>query len=100
GFNLGLAFQIIDDILDLTADEKQLGKTAGIDLEQGRGIAAVGDVSEVDPIAAIKHKALSGNAITEGRQQAEMLSQMAIQELDILPDSAEKDELIELARYV
>jgi octaprenyl-diphosphate synthase len=100
GFNLGLAFQIIDDILDLTADEKQLGKTAGIDLEQGRGIAAIGDDGEDDPVAAIKHKALSGNAIAEGRQQAEMLSQMAIQELDVLSDSPEKDELIELARYV
>ena len=29
-----------------------------------------------------------------------MLSQMAIQELDALPDSPEKEELIELARYV
>lgn len=100
GFNLGMAFQIIDDILDLTADEQQLGKTAGIDLEQGRGIAAVDDVAIPDPIAAIKHKALSGSAISEGRQQAEMLSQMAIQELDVLPDSPEKDELIDLARYV
>lgn len=96
GFNVGLAFQIVDDILDLTADEAQLGKTAGIDLEQGRGIAAV----ENDPIAAIKSKAMSGSAISEGRKQAEMLSEAAIQELEVLPDSPEKDELIDLARYV
>lgn len=29
--NIGLAFQIIDDILDLTATTEQLGKTAGKD---------------------------------------------------------------------
>lgn len=99
GFNVGLAFQIIDDILDLTADEATLGKTAGIDLEQGRGIAAV-EANPHDPVAAIKAKALAGNAVAEGRMQAQMLSQMAIQALDVLPSSPEKDELIELARYV
>jgi len=31
GFNLGLAFQVIDDILDCTADEKLLGKPVGSD---------------------------------------------------------------------
>lgn len=31
--NIGLAFQIIDDILDITATKEQLGKTAGKDLE-------------------------------------------------------------------
>lgn len=31
--NIGLAFQIIDDILDITATQEQLGKTAGKDLQ-------------------------------------------------------------------
>jgi geranylgeranyl diphosphate synthase type II len=32
-YNIGLAFQIIDDILDITATQAELGKTAGKDLE-------------------------------------------------------------------
>ena len=35
GENIGMAFQIVDDILDFTADEAELGKPAGSDLMQG-----------------------------------------------------------------
>ena len=35
GYNLGVAFQIMDDILDFTSDEKSLGKPVGSDLAQG-----------------------------------------------------------------
>lgn len=35
GHNLGMCFQIIDDILDFTADEKTLGKPADSDFSQG-----------------------------------------------------------------
>jgi geranylgeranyl pyrophosphate synthase len=35
GLEFGLAFQITDDVLDLTMDEAQLGKSAGSDLRQG-----------------------------------------------------------------
>ena len=36
GEDLGLAFQIVDDVLDVTATTDQLGKTAGRDVELGK----------------------------------------------------------------
>ncbi|MEO6708028.1 MAG: polyprenyl synthetase family protein [Planctomycetota bacterium] len=36
GWELGLSFQIVDDCLDLTADEAELGKSAGTDVADGK----------------------------------------------------------------
>jgi len=36
GFNLGVAFQLVDDLLDYTADENALGKPVGGDLREGK----------------------------------------------------------------
>jgi octaprenyl-diphosphate synthase len=36
GIELGTAFQLADDLLDITGDDKQLGKTAGSDLLEGK----------------------------------------------------------------
>jgi geranylgeranyl pyrophosphate synthase len=114
-YNVGLAFQIVDDILDLTVDTNQLGKTSGIDLAQGRGLAvayaangqgsngvAVAEetVTDADPMKAIKQKMLQGDAVDKGRLQAQQLSQLAISYLEILPPSASKDELVNLAYMV
>ncbi|HVJ07949.1 MAG TPA: polyprenyl synthetase family protein [Acidisarcina sp.] len=41
GRNLGLAFQIVDDVLDLTASEKVLGKPVASDLREGKATLAV-----------------------------------------------------------
>ncbi|MBO9308666.1 MAG: polyprenyl synthetase family protein [Chloroflexi bacterium] len=109
GFNLGLAFQIVDDILDLIADSQKLGKTAGIDVAQGKGfaVAVVGNgahsavvVAEEpaeDPAKALKRKLLEGSYIEEGWQQARQLAAIAKRQLDCLPPSAARDELLRLA---
>jgi octaprenyl-diphosphate synthase len=36
GFNLGVAFQLVDDLLDYTADQTALGKPIGGDLREGK----------------------------------------------------------------
>jgi geranylgeranyl pyrophosphate synthase len=110
GYNTGLAFQITDDILDLTADSAQLGKTAGIDLAQGRGlavaynngngVAVAEDVQAADPMVTIKQKLLQGDVIDEGRIHARHLVEEAIRLLEVLPESAARNGLAELARQI
>ncbi len=41
GYNLGMAFQIADDVLDYTADQDRLGKTVGDDFREGKLTAPV-----------------------------------------------------------
>ncbi len=96
GYNIGLAFQIIDDILDLTADEKKIGKTAGLDVAQGKGLASVQD----DPMNNVKQKLLEGDRISKAKIQAQTLVESAIAYLDVLPKTKYKQELISLGLYL
>jgi octaprenyl-diphosphate synthase len=41
GESLGIAFQIIDDILDITGDESEVGKSLGLDVQKGKPTLAV-----------------------------------------------------------
>lgn len=113
GYNIGLAFQIVDDILDLIGDTEQLGKTAGIDIAQGKGVAtaygtngtghnsavAVAEESE-DLLTSIKRKLLEGDTIGKAQAQARILAQQAIEHIQILPSSSAKGQLIEMANQV
>jgi len=40
GFNIGMAFQVVDDLLDVEGDEGLTGKPVGIDLRDGNLAAA------------------------------------------------------------
>ena len=69
GWHLGLAFQIVDDILDATADTATLGKTAGKDARAGKttyvklhGLAASRRFAQEHSDAALAAlESLSGN---------------------------------------
>lgn len=123
-FNLGLAFQITDDVLDLIADPATLGKNAGIDLGQGRGIAAVQEGNHKGnntPPAAVAHAPDSvhtpstapapfkdtiqpelnlEDAVARGRKKAQELARLARESLHPLPASAARDALRDLARQI
>ncbi|MCX5890639.1 MAG: polyprenyl synthetase family protein [Deltaproteobacteria bacterium] len=50
GLNLGITFQLVDDILDYTGDQKQLGKEVGADLREGRiTLPMIHALSQADP---------------------------------------------------
>jgi len=79
GAKLGLVFQIVDDILDVTASSETLGKTAGKD----------------EKAQKVTYPALYG--IDVSRQKARELVDAALS--DINGFGAEADTLRELARY-
>ncbi|HEY6337200.1 MAG TPA: farnesyl diphosphate synthase [Candidatus Sulfotelmatobacter sp.] len=80
GKSIGLAFQIVDDILDVTQTSQQLGKTAGKDT------------------AAEKATYPSLFGIEESERRADALVTQAFAELDSFGERAET--LKELARYL
>ncbi len=78
GYYVGLAFQVIDDILDVTQTTEQLGKTAGKDvaaqkatypsivgLEKSRGIAKRLTAKAFEALSPFKGKAVALEALAE-----------------------------------
>ena len=90
GKHLGLAFQIVDDILDITSSTSQLGKPSGLDLQNGNLTAPVLFALEENPLIyklicrEFKNKNDIRSAIslikkTNGIQKAKDLAQEHIQ---------------------
>ncbi|MFP4253687.1 MAG: solanesyl diphosphate synthase [Halothece sp.] len=116
GRNLGLAFQIVDDILDFTASSEVLGKPAGSDLKSGNLTAPVLYALEEKPeLKDLIENEFTGegeleNAIalvkeTQGidrtRELASHHSQLAVEYLDqAVKESPSSQALRDLADYI
>lgn len=108
----GMAFQIADDLIDLTGSEKVSGKTAMRDLSEGvitlPTILAIRDVKHGNKIRGLIKRGASLEEVRELIMQTDAIEdckliiqdyvEEAIDCLGILPDSGYKDSLIALAR--
>jgi len=116
----GLAFQIVDDILGLTADEKTLGKPVGSDIREGKStilmIHALAHANSnqrqqilstlnnreasTDQIAKVIHTIKSLRSIEYANKKAETFTNKAKSQLTIFPSSQSKNILIDLCDYI
>jgi geranylgeranyl pyrophosphate synthase len=109
--NLGLTFQIVDDVLDIMGDPETMGKPTGNDLIQGAGAivaqngkklanqTAVAEAPE-DPMQAMMARLRESGAVEVAKMQAYEMARRARQALDQLPDSPARDELESLVDMV
>jgi octaprenyl-diphosphate synthase len=120
GEALGMAFQIVDDLLDYTADAAVLGKPSGSDLREHkvtlplihalprmsdaerRGVAALLRSAEPNEgqIAEVIGAVARVGGLDYARERAQRLGQQADAELDCLPSSPARDALRASITYV
>jgi heptaprenyl diphosphate synthase/octaprenyl-diphosphate synthase len=116
GFELGVAFQIVDDVLDFTGDEETLGKPAGNDLRQGTitlpliyavgkggsprllAIAERGAHSDAEVSAAIAEVTAAGG-VDAAMAEARRTVGAAIGHLAEFPASPAHRALVEVAQF-
>jgi octaprenyl-diphosphate synthase len=117
GMHLGTAFQLVDDVLDYSADETQTGKHLGDDLAEGkptlpliyamqhgtiaqnalvRGAIETGDVEKFTEVLEIIH---ATGALQHTRQVAMRETELACAALAELPDTPHKQCLLDLAHF-
>ncbi|MDO8263248.1 MAG: octaprenyl diphosphate synthase [Gallionella sp.] len=117
GMHLGTAFQLLDDVLDYSADEQQTGKHLGDDLTEGkptlpliyamqhgtpeqaavvRGAIEQGDVGKFAEVLQIIHDT---GALDFTRQQALSEAELACAAIAALAGSKYKQSLLELAHF-
>ena len=121
GNGLGLAFQVVDDLLDYLGDSSKTGKAVGNDFVEGKMtlplIHALNEAPEkeknvlldllarppeeraahIDQARAFIEKY---QGFSYSRDMAQTLVETAVEALDIFPDSQAKDILMALSQYV
>ena len=118
GYNLGMAFQIVDDILDFTGDEAELGKPIGGDLRQGVITLPVLYFLEENPdwgsvemilrggeereehIHSLVTRIKGSGAIRSSQAEAQGFTEKAKEALSVLPVNEYRQVMLELADYL
>ena len=120
GKNIGIAFQMRDDIFDYSSDSEHIGKPVGNDIREKKItlplIFALNNASKYEQneilkliqkrnIIDVEIKQIIDFAISKGgieytTNKANEYSQNAINCLDFLPDSEQKTYLIDFAKFV
>ena len=117
GLELGIAFQITDDVLDITGSEKRMGKTLGRDLEKSKLTLPVihcltranDDLrKELNLLLAgsnpdrtrLRHLLETTDSITYSLDAARGYVESAVGRLDNLPPSQARQNLVRLARLI
>jgi len=116
GRHLGIAFQLVDDLMDYLSDSETMGKNVGDDLAEGkatlplihamrvgtdeerkliRGAIREGGLEDLQPVLDIVQRT---GSIDYSRQKAEEQVAQAIAALASMPDSSFRETLTTLAR--
>jgi len=115
GYELGMAFQIVDDVLDYSGSESEVGKPVGGDLRQGlitlpmlyyietnfdnkivKDILNGNCIKDDQEIDHLIYEIVNSPAIEKSLKEAEGFCERALVLLSELPDCPEKIELVKL----
>ena len=120
GMNMGIAFQMMDDILDYTSTEEVFGKPVGKDLKEGKVtlplIYTLQDMkrAERERVTSLLNEigkdgegykevmelVRKSGALERVKREAEGYVEKAARQLEDFPDSEAKDSLLELNQYI